>query len=53
MREFLFAPRFHYVALGAFMCLGVYVTENHTPTWASFLLGGLFGILNNLTKVED
>jgi len=53
MKEFLFAPRFHYVGLGAFMWLGIYITENHTPTWAAFLLGGAFGILNNLTTVEE
>lgn len=53
MRKFLFEPRIHYVGLGAFMWLGVYITENPTPTWLCFLAGGAFGVLNDLTKWRD
>lgn len=46
MREFLFAPRFNFVSLGAFMWLGIYLARNPTPTWLCFLLGGALGVLN-------
>lgn len=46
MREFLFAPRFNFVSLGAFMWLGIYLERNPSPAWVGFLLGGALGALN-------